>query len=76
MLDVNIKNSISDLDIGQISLPIKTETGYHIILLNNKRKTKKIKKDQTIYDLSQILFKLKKSYNNKKQENYYKELFI
>ena len=38
-----------------------------------KEKTKKkIKKDQTIYDLSQILFKLDNP-NNAKQENYYKD---
>ncbi len=71
LLDQDIQNSISNLDIGEISKPIKTETGYYIILLNDKRKTKKIKKDQTIYDLSQILFKFNNSYNTK-QENYYK----
>ena len=36
-----------------------------------KKKNKKIKKDQAIYDLSQILFKFNNS-NNTKQENYYK----
>ena len=61
LLDQDIQNSISNLDIGEISKPIKTETGYYIILLNDKRKTKKIKKDQTIYDLSQILFKFNNS---------------
>ena len=71
LLDQDIKSSISNLDIGEISMPIKTSAGYYIILLNDKRKTKKIKKDQTIYDLSQILFKLNNP-NNTKQENYYK----
>ena len=71
LLDQDIQNSISNLDIGEISKPIKTSAGYYIILLNEKRKTKKIKKDQTIYDLSQILFKFNKP-NNTKQENYYK----
>ena len=61
LLDQDIKNSISNLDIGEISIPIKTSAGYYIILLNDKRKTKKIKKDQTIYDLSQILFKFNNS---------------
>ncbi len=72
LLDVDIKNSISNLEVGKISLPIKTSAGIYIILLNNKRKTKKIEKDQTIYDLSQILFKLD-NLNNKKQEKYYKD---
>ena len=72
LLDVDIKNSISNLEVGKISLPIKTSAGIYIILLNNKRKTKKIEKDQTIYDLSQILFKLD-NINNKKQEKYYKD---
>ena len=52
-------------------MPIKTSAGYYIILLNDKRKTKKIKKDQTIYDLSQILFKFNNP-DNTKQQNYYK----
>ena len=52
-------------------MPIKTSAGYYIILLNDKRKTKKIKKEQTIYELSQILFKLNDPQNTK-QENYYK----
>ena len=71
LLDQDIQNSLSNLDIGEISMPIKTSAGYYIILLNDKRKTKKIKKDQTIYDLSQILFKFNNP-NNTKQENYYK----
>ena len=72
LLDVDIKNSISNLEVGKISLPIKTSAGIYIILLNNKRKTKKIEKDQTLYDLSQILFKLD-NLSNKKQEKYYKD---
>ena len=51
LLDEDIKISISNLEIGEISSPIKTTDGYYIILLNDKRKTKKIKKNQTIYNL-------------------------
>ena len=43
-------------------MPIKTSAGFYIILLNDKKKTKKIKKDQTIYE-SQILFKFNNSNN-------------
>ncbi len=71
LLDQDIRSNISNLDIGEISIPIKTSAGYYIILLNDKRKTKEIKKNQTIYDLSQILFKYN-SLDNSKQENYYK----
>ena len=71
LLDQDIQSSVSNLDIGEISRPIKTSAGYYIILLNDKRKTKKIKKEQTIYELSQILFKLNDP-KNTKQENYYK----
>ena len=72
LLNEEIRTSVSKLDIGQISTPVKTSSGYYIILLNDKRKTKKIKKDQTIYNLSQILFKIDNP-NNAKQEKYYKE---
>ena len=58
LLNEEIKNSVSKLGIGQISAPVKTSSGYYIILLNDKRKTKKIEKDQTIYNLSQILLNL------------------
>ena len=72
LLDEEIKNSVSNLNIGEISSPVKTSSGYFIILLNDKRKTKKIEKDQTIYDLSQILFKLDSPINTN-QEKYYKD---
>ena len=72
LLDEEIKNSVSNLNIGEISSPVKTLSGYFILLLNDKRKTKKIEKDQTIYDLSQILFKLDSSINTN-QEKYYKD---
>ncbi len=72
LLDEEIKNNVSKLGIGEISSPVKTSSGYYIILLNDKRKTKKIEKNQTIYNLSQILFKLDNP-NNTKQEEYYKE---
>ena len=72
LLNAEVKNSVSKLGIGQISAPVKTSSGYYIILLNDKRKTKKIEKNQTIYNLSQILFKLDNP-NNTKQEKYYKE---
>ena len=37
LLDEDIKKGIAGLNVGEISLPIKTTTGYHIILLNDKR---------------------------------------
>ncbi len=72
LLDEDIKKGISELNIGEISLPIKSSSGYHIILLNDKRKSKKIKENETAYHLSQILFKIN-SPNNKNIENYYRE---
>ncbi len=72
LLDEDIKKGISELNVGEISLPIKSSAGYHIVLLNNKRKTKKIKENQTAYDLSQILFKTD-SLSNKNSEDYYRE---
>ena len=72
LLDQDVKKGISGLNIGEISLPIKSSAGYHIILLNDKRKTKKIKENETAYDLSQILFKIN-SPNNKNSEDYYRE---
>ena len=49
--------TIRNLKIGDISKPIKTNSGLHIYLLNDKRKTKKISENETLYNLSQIFFK-------------------
>ncbi len=70
LLDEKIRDGISGLNVSEISYPIKSSSGYHIILLNDKRKTKKIKENQTIYDLSQILFKID-SIENDNTKNYY-----
>ncbi len=70
-LEKNIKLAVSNLEVGQISKPVKSASGYHILLLNDKRKTKKINKDETVYDLSQILIKLNDG-DIKSQEQYYK----
>ena len=70
LLEDSIKDGVSKLNIGQISLPIKTSAGYHLILLNDKRQTKKIKENQTIYDLSQILFKIDAKKNTDSEEYY------
>ncbi len=75
LLNEKIKEVISQQDIGEISFPIKTSDGYHLILLNDKRKTKKIEEGQTIYDLSQILFKIN-NLENSKSEIYYKEFLL
>tara|TARA_Y100001968_G_scaffold295431_1_gene302815 strand:+ start:819 stop:2060 length:1242 start_codon:yes stop_codon:yes gene_type:complete len=75
LLDENIKRGIFELDIGEISQPLKSSSGYHIILLNDKRKTKKIKENQTIYDLSQILFKTDNK-ADKNSEAYYIEFLL
>ncbi len=72
ILDDDIKEQASSLNIGEISKPIKSDKGYHIILLNDKRQTKKINPDQKLYNLSQILFK-PGSKEDKNQEKYYKE---
>ena len=72
LLNEEIQKVVSQLNVGNISVPIKSSDGYHLILLNDKRKTKKIEEDQTIYDLSQILFKINNS-EGLKSETYYKE---
>ena len=73
MLAEHSKKILSDLDINLISRPVKGPNGYHIYLINDKRKTKKVKKNQILYDLSQIYFSLGEEKNNEKI-NYYKNL--
>ena len=73
MLDDKTKEALSKLDINIISEPVKGRTGYHIYLINDKRKTKKITKNQTLYDLSQIYFSIGGE-NRKKKITYYKNL--
>ena len=56
-LSPEIIKTIRNLKIGDISKPTKTNYGLHIYLLNDKRKTKKIVENETLYNLSQIFFK-------------------
>jgi peptidyl-prolyl cis-trans isomerase SurA len=65
MLDQKVLGSIKKIKIGEITQPVESSIGYHIYLLNDKRKTKKIIENQLLYNLSQIFFKFT---NNKKDE--------
>ena len=67
-LNPEIIKTIRNLQIGDISKPIKTNSGLHIYLLNDKRKTKKIIENETLYNLSQIFFKTTEANKNKIQD--------
>ncbi len=67
-LNPEVMKTIRDLKIGDISKPIKTNSGLHIYLLNDKRKTKKIIENETLYNLSQIFFKITDPNKNKTQD--------
>ena len=67
-LNPEIIKTIRNFQIGDISKPIKTNSGIHIYLLNDKRKTKKIIENETLYNLSQIFFKTTNA-NKKKIQN-------
>ena len=67
-LNPEIIKTIRNLQIGDISKPIKTNSGLHIYLLNDKRKTKKIIENETLYNLSQIFFKTTDADKNKIQD--------
>ena len=67
-LNPEIIKTVRNLQIGDISKPIKTNSGLHIYLLNDKRKTKKIKENETLYNLSQIFFKITDNNVNKIQD--------
>ena len=67
-LNPEIIKTIRNLQIGNISKPIKTNSGLHIYLLNDKRKTKKIIENETLYNLSQIFFKTTEANKNKIQD--------
>ncbi len=66
-LNPKIIKTIRNFQIGDISKPIKTNSGIHIYLLNDKRKTKKIVENETLYNLSQIFFKTTDANKNKIQ---------
>lgn len=57
MLNEDAKKVIENLNIGNISVPFKSSMGYHIFLLNDKRNSKKIIENETLFNLSQIFFK-------------------
>ncbi len=67
-LNPEIIKTIRNTKIGDISKPIKTNSGLHIYLLNDKRKTKKIIENETLYNLSQIFFKTSDTDKNKIQD--------
>ena len=67
-LSPEIITTIKNLQIGDISKPIQTNSGLHIYLLNDKRKTKKIIENETLYNLSQIFFKTTDVDKNKIQD--------
>ena len=67
-LNPQIIKAIKNLQIGNISDLIKTNSGFHIYLLNDKRKSKKIIENETLYNLSQIFFKTTEANKNKIQD--------
>ena len=67
-LNPEVLQTIEKLEVESISKPIKTSSGLHIYLLNDKRKTKKIIENETLYNLSQIFFKTTDSNKNKIQD--------
>ena len=67
-LNPKIIKTIRNLQIGDISEIIKTNSGLHIYLLNDKRKTKKIIENEILYNLSQIFFKATEANKNKIQD--------
>ena len=67
-LNPEVLQTIQNLQVESISKPIKTSSGVHIYLLNDKRKTKKIIENETLYNLSQIFFKTTDSNKNKIQD--------
>ena len=72
MLDEKILDYIKKIKIGEITQPVESSIGYHIYLLNDKRKTKKIIENQLLYNLSQIFFKFTE--NKKNEKEIYKNL--
>ncbi len=68
MLNEDMKQAIKNLEIGNISKPIKSSMGYHIILLNGKRSSKKIVENEKLYNLSQIFFKFSDRSNKELQK--------
>ena len=67
-LSPEITKTIQNLQIGEISQPIKTNSGLYIYLLNDKRKTKKIIENEILYNISQIFFKTTDANKNKIQD--------
>ena len=72
LLNKKILASIKKIKIGEITQPVESSIGYHIYLLNDKRKTKKIIENQLLYNLSQIFFKF--TDNKKNEKKIYKNI--
>ncbi len=73
-LNQEVIKIVQKLEVGEISIPVKTSLGFHIYLLNDKRKTKKIVENEALYNISQIFYKTS-SLDNKQLAEIKNELF-
>ena len=73
-LNQEVIEIIQKLNVGEISKPVQTNSGFHIYLLNDKRKTKKIVENEVLYDISQIFYKTS-GLDNKQLEEIKNKLF-
>ena len=73
-IDMNTRNVLKGLTIGEISQPIKTIEGYRIIFLVNKRMIGQNKLTPTRVDLRQIFLPLEAQATRKEFQNRFKLL--
>lgn len=53
------KNEIAKLKIGEISMPFKTQYGYHIVLLNNRNEKRKLSLEDDWERISEMALNIK-----------------
>ena len=73
-LNQEVIEIIQKLNVDEISKPVQTNSGFHIYLLNDKRKTKKIVENEVLYNISQIFYKTS-GLDNKQLEEIKNKLF-
>ena len=67
-LDPNLSSSIQSLDLNQVTDPIKTPTGYYIVLLRDRRAPGESIGKDTLMTFTQVLFPVSQPYTDEKLE--------
>ncbi len=72
-LDASLQHELASMTPGGISKPVRTEDGYHIILLRDHRDAGSQGPTETVVSFQQVLFPFSKSVSKSEAESMYRK---